>query len=198
MNETGRLTSELMWRVTSITALIDVALLFLVARLVPARLFARLKWHVATAACIVYALLWGFLGSVLFWDTVYSAVFPGWSRWLLSVGFGLLYGALALAFWQMSVHAPRWQAVWFCLLGGGMSLAGHGIGIARGLLQIPLLADASVISILSFGVVEFIVYWCAIVGLGVAIRRLGLAFQTRSGRDRRGLANLPGRDNGKS
>ncbi len=181
MNETGRLTSELMWRSTSITALIDVVLLLMVARFVPAELFAKLKWHVAVAACVVYALLWGVLGSVLFWDAAYSAVFPSWSRWLLPVGFGLLYGALALAFWRMSIHAPRWQAVWFCLLGGAMSLVGHGIGITRGLLRVPLLAEASVISVLSFGVAEFIIYWCMIVGLGVASRWLGLQIRQMHG-----------------
>jgi len=178
MSETGRLTSELMWRATSTTVLIDVVLLLLVARFVSAELFAKLKWHVAAAACVVYALLWGVFASVLFWDAVYSAVFPDWSRWLLPVGYGLLFGALALAFWHVSIHAPRWQ-VWFCLLGGGMSLVGHGIGIARGLLRVPLLADASVISVLSFGVAEFIVYWCVIVGLGVASRRLRLALHAR-------------------
>jgi hypothetical protein len=179
MNETGRVTSELLWRATSITVPIDMVLLSLVARFVSAELFAKLKWHVAAAACVVYALLWGVFGSMLFWDAVYSAVFPGWSRWLLPVGYGLLFGALALAFWRVSIHAPRWQAVWFCLLGGGMSLVGHGIGITRGLLRVPLLAEASVISVLSFGVAEFIVYWCMIVGLGVASRRLGLALHAR-------------------
>ncbi len=179
MNETGRVTSELLWRATSITVPIDVVLLLLVARFVSAELFAKLKWQVAAAACVVYALLWGVFGSVLFWDAVYSAVFPGWSRWLLPVGYGLLFGALALAFWRVSIHAARWQAVWFCLLGGGVSLVGHGIGITWGLLQVPLLAEASAISALSFGVAEFIVYWCGIVGLGVASRRLGLALHAR-------------------
>jgi hypothetical protein len=172
MSEMGHLTSELMWRSTAFTAVIDLLLLWLVARCVPAGLFARLKWYVAAAAGIVYASLWGAFGSILFWDTVYSAVFPAWSRGLLPVGYGLLFGALALAFWWASLHAPRWQAVWFCLLGGGVSLVGHGIGIARGLLRVPLLAEASVVSVLAFGVAEFIVYWCLIVGLGVAGRRL--------------------------
>jgi hypothetical protein len=179
MIETGRVTSELLWRATSFTVPIDVVLLLLVARFVPAELFAKLKWHVAAAACVIYAILWGVFGSVLFWDAVYSAVFPGWSRWLLPVGYGLLFGALALAFWRVSIRAPRWQAVWFCLLGGGMSLIGHGIGITRGLLRVPLLSEASVISTLSFGVTEFIVYWCVIVGLGVVSRRLGLSMHAK-------------------
>jgi hypothetical protein len=51
---------------------------------------------------------------------------------------------------------------------------GHGIGIQRGLLKVPLLAEASAASALAFGVFEFIFYWCAIVGLAAASRRLGL------------------------
>jgi hypothetical protein len=179
MSETGRLTSELLWRVTFFTVLIDAVLLLLVTRFVSTKLFAKLKWHVAAAACVVYALLWGVFGSVLFWDAVYSALFPDWSRWLLPVGYGLLYGALALVFWHVSIHTPRWQAVWFCVLGGGVSLVGHGIGITWGLLRVPLLAEASATSALSFGVTEFIVYWCVIVGLGVASRRLELALHAR-------------------
>jgi len=174
MTETGRVTSELLWRATLVAVLIDVALLVLVARRVSLELFRRLKWHLAAAAAVVYAALWGTFGSVYFWDAVYSAVFPAWFRWWLPVGYGLLFGALALAFWRLSITASRWPAVWFSLLGGLVSLVGHGIGIRRGLLRVPLLAQASAASALVFGVFEFIFYWCAIVGLAAAGRRLGL------------------------
>lgn len=173
MPEAGRVTSELLWRATAVAALIDVPLLVLVARRVPLELFRRLKWPLAGAAFVVYAALWGTFASVYYWDAVYEAVFPEWSRWLLPVGYGLLYGALALAFWRVSRAAGRWPAAWFCLLGGLVSLVGHGIGIRRGLLKVPLLAQASPASALVFGVFEFIFYWCAIVGLAVASRRLG-------------------------
>jgi hypothetical protein len=166
-------TSELLWRATSIAVLIDVPLLVLVAWRVSRGLFRQLKWHLAAAAFVVYAALWGTFGSVYFWDAVYGAVFPAWSRWWLPVGYGLLFGALALAFWRLSLAASRWPAVWFSLLGGLASLVGHGIGIRRGLLRVPLLAQASVASALVFGVFEFIFYWCAIVGLAAASRRLG-------------------------
>ena len=129
--ETGQVTSELLWRSTLIAMLIDAPLLILVARQVTSELFCTLKWYLAGAAFVVYAALWGAFGSVYFWDTVYKAIFPAWSRWLLPVGYGLLFGALALAFWQASILAPRWQAVWFCLLGGFISLVGHGVGIGR-------------------------------------------------------------------
>jgi hypothetical protein len=157
-----------------IAVLIDAPLLILVARRVSSELFCKLKWYLAVAAFAAYAVLWGTFGSAYFWDGVYKAIFPAWARWLLPVGYGLLYGALALAFWRASILAARWQAVWFSLLGGLVSLVGHGIGINRGLLRVPLLADVSAVSALVFGVFEFIFYWCAIVGLGVAGRWLGL------------------------
>jgi hypothetical protein len=124
--ETGRLTSELLWRATLIAVLIDAPLLILVARWVSSELFYKLKWHLAGAAFVVYAVLWGAFGSVYFWDAVYKAIFPLWSRWLLPVGYGLLFWVLAVAFWRASIHAARWQAVWFSLLGGLVSLMGHG------------------------------------------------------------------------
>jgi hypothetical protein len=172
VTETGQLTSELLWRATLIAALIDVPLLILVARRVSPGLFGQLKWYLVGAAFIVYALLWGTFGSVYFWDSVYQAIFPAWFRWLLPLGYGLLFGVLALAFWRASLLAARGQVLWFILLGGLVSLVGHSIGISRGLLRVPLLAEASAASALVFGVFEFIFYWCAIVGLSLAGRWL--------------------------
>ena len=172
--ETGRVTSELLWRATLSVVLIDAPLLILVTRWVSFELFCKLKWYLAGAAFVVYAALWGTIASLYFWDAVYKEIFPAWSRWLLPLGYGLLFGALALAFWRASILATRWQALWFSLLGGLVSLVGHGIGISRGLLRVPLLVEASAVSALAFGVFEFIFYWCAIVALGVAGRWLGL------------------------
>jgi hypothetical protein len=173
MTETGRATSEVLWQATLIAVLIDVPLLIIIARWVSSKLFCKLKWYLVGAAFVVYAVLWGTFGSVYYWDTVYKAIFPAWARWWLPVEYGLLFGALALAFWRASVLAPRWQAAWFSLLGGLISLVGHGIGISRGLLRVPLLADVSAVSALVFGVFEFIFYWCVIVGLSVAGRWIG-------------------------
>jgi hypothetical protein len=46
---------------------------------------------------------------------------------------------------------------------------------------VPLLAEVSVVSALVFGVFEFIFYWCAIVGLSVAARWLGLRLRQTHG-----------------
>ncbi len=173
-----QVTSDLLWRAALITALIDIPLLVILAHWVSADLFRKLKWYLAAAALIIYAALWLIFGSISYWDEVYKAIFPAWARWLLP-GYGLLFAAVALAFWRLSLLAAKWQAVWFCLLGGLVSLVGHSIGLSRGLLRVPMLAQADAISALVFGVFEFILYWCAIVGLGAAGRWLALQLRPR-------------------
>jgi hypothetical protein len=165
--ENGNLTTVLMWRVALVAAFIDTPLLALVAWRVSSELFGRLKWFLVGAAALVFAIIWGTVGSVIFWDSVYKAIFPAWWRWLLPVIYGCLFGALALAFWRLSMFAKKLRVVWFVLLGGAVSLVGHLIGASRGLFRVPLLAQTSIPSALVFGVFEFIFYWCAITGLAV-------------------------------
>lgn len=175
LDDGTRVTSELLWRSTLLAIAIDIPLLALVGRAVSVRLFLSLRWYLVVAAGVVYAAIWGAVGSVLFWDSVYKAVFPTWSRWLLPVWFGGLFGVASFAFWWLSSRAGRWPAVWFALLGGLASLVGHGIGIRRGLLNVPMLRTASAMSALAFGVFEFVFYWCVIVGLAVGARACGRA-----------------------
>jgi hypothetical protein len=177
LTETPLATSELLWRATLIAALVDIPLLIIVARSVSSALFGELKWYLAGSAFAVYATLWGAFGSIYFWESVYKAIFPLWFRWYLPAAYGLLFSALAVVFWRISVIAPRWQAVWFTVLGGAVSIVGHSIGISRGLLRVPLLAQVSALSALAFGVFEFIFYWCVIIGLGAAMRWVGLRFR---------------------
>lgn len=181
MSGAGTLSSELLWRASLVAALLDAPLLFLVARGISSGLFRQLKWYLVGAAFFIYALLWGLNGSLFFWDTVYRAIFPAWSRWLLPAGFGVLFAAFALAFWRMSLFAARWPALWFSLLGGLVSLLGHSIGISRGLLRVPLLAQVSLLSTLTFGIFEFIFYWCAILVLGLAARWLSRRLRHKPG-----------------
>jgi hypothetical protein len=61
--ETGRATSERLWRATLIAVLIDAPLLMLVARWVSSGLFRKLKWYLAGAGFVVYTALWGPFGS---------------------------------------------------------------------------------------------------------------------------------------
>ena len=172
IDESSRLTPDLLWRATAVALLIDIPLVSLVNHLVPSALFRRLKWYLAVAAFLLYVVLWAGFASPYFWDSVYQAVFPGWSRWLLPPWFGVMYGLLGLLFWRMASAASQREVVWFVCLGGVVSLVGHGIGIARGLLRVPLLSEASPVSALVFGVFEFIFYWCVIVAVAAAGRRM--------------------------
>ncbi len=174
------ITSDLLWRAALVTALIDAPLVFLAARLVSPELFRGLKWYLVGAALLVYAGLWGSLGSLTYWEAVYSAIFPPWLRWLLP-GYGLIFGAVALGFWRLCLFAAHWPAAWFSVMGGLVSRVGHSIGISRGLMRVPMLAGASAESALVFGVFEFIFYWCGIVALAAAARWVGLRLRSRPG-----------------
>jgi hypothetical protein len=173
MTEVPQLTSALMWKATAIAATLDVPLLLAVGWLVAPETFRRLKWQLVAAAGLLYAVLWFAVGTITYWDAVYAHVFPAWSRWLLPFWFGAVFGAAALLFWAIGLRAGRWPAAWFALLGGLASLVGHGIGISRGLMRVPMLAQASAVSALVFGVFEFVFYWCAIVGIAAAMRHVG-------------------------
>jgi len=175
MTQVPQVTSALLWKATGVAVSVDLPLLIVVGSLVSPALFRRLKWQLVAAASLLYAVLWFAVGSVTYWDAVYSHVFPAWSRWVLPFWFGVVFGAAALLFWAVSVRARRWPAVWFALLGGLVSLVGHGIGISRGLMRVPMLAQASAVSALVFGVFEFVFYWCLIVGLAIAARHAGYA-----------------------
>lgn len=166
------LTSQLLWRATAWAALLDLPLLLLVARSISAARFARLPRHLAAAAFAWMAALWAVAASWAYWDAVYAAVFPAWSRWWLPLLMGLGFGAAAGFFGLTSRFARRAPAAWFALQFGLLSLVGHSIGIARGLLRVPLLAGVSAASALVFGVFEFVFYGCGIVALAAASEAL--------------------------
>ncbi len=166
------MTTDLFLGASLVTALFDAVLLLYVARIGLAT-FRLMKWPLAGAAAGVYAFLWGYIASWVYWEEVYRHVFPGTLRWWLPLVYGLAFGLAALLFWSLAVRTSRWPAVWFCLLGGLVSIPGHAWGMARGLMKVPLLAHASPASALLFGFFEFIVYFAAITGLA----RLVLAFR---------------------
>ncbi len=177
----SQLTSGLMWSAAAVAALIDAPLLALAAWSISTEHFRKLKWYLVGSAFLVYAVIWGTFGSVLYWDEVYSAIFPAWFRWLLPLIYGTLFGTLALLFWRLSRLAARWQVVGFCLMGGLFSIVGHSIGAGRGLFKVPLLAETSIPAALTFGVFEFIFYFCCIVGLAAAAKWLSKVFSPTPG-----------------
>ena len=167
----ARATTELFLKASLFTAVVDAVLLALVARVRPEK-WRRLKWPLGASAAVVYALIWGVVASALYWDEVYRHVFPSDLRPWLPLIYGIGFGLLAVVFWSLSVRASRWPAVWFCLLGGLVSIPGHAWGMSRGLMRVPLLSQASPAAALLFGFFEFIVYFSAIVGLSLVVLRV--------------------------
>ena len=169
-------------RATVIAACIDVPRVILIGRRVSSELFGKLKWHLAAAAFLVYAALWGSYGSVDFWDVglcAYSRLGHDEScrrrngRAVRRAGPRVLAGE----------HFGRTLAVGLvlALLGGLVSLVGHGIGIRRVLLTVPPLAEASAVLALTFGVFEFVFYWCVIVDLAVEARKFCMGVRRPAG-----------------
>jgi uncharacterized BrkB/YihY/UPF0761 family membrane protein len=167
------LDTALMWKAAAFAALLDAPLLALAARFVSNDLFRRLKWYLVAAAGLVFALIWLSVGTFIFWDSVYSAIFPAWFHWLLPFIYGPLFAAYALLFWWLSRRfLPRLQVIAFVLMGGLVSLVGHSVGILLGLFRVPMLAETGIAASLIFGIFEFIFYFCVILALACAARAL--------------------------
>jgi len=164
------LTSADLWLGAAVTAAVVCGLIGLAIRLVSSEAFRQLKWYLVGAAALTYGTLWAVFGSMYFWDTVYRAVFPEWSRWVLPFFFGFLDGLAALGFWWLSLRVSRWPVAVFILLAGPWSVLGHGIAMLKGLLNVPYLAQATAVSALAFATFEYMLYECVIVGMATSAR----------------------------
>ncbi len=165
-----RLTSDLLWTAAIFTALLDSFLLYLLSRWVGRERFRRLFWPAGVAAALVFGAIWTLAMWSFAWNIVYKVVFPAWGRYVIPPGYGLMFGGIALGFWAAAIRFRREPVVVFCVLGGLVSIPGHLIGAARGLFTVPLLRDVSIVSALTFGVLEFIFYFALILVLAVMLR----------------------------
>lgn len=173
-----RITSEMLWLSALLTALVDVPLVWVLARrLRPAR-FRELHWPTALAA----ALFWLSLAVLLYaltWDWYYAKFLPGAGG--RSLGRGLLelapylalYPAIGLLLWWLALRLPGHPAVTFCLLGGLESVPEHLWGIYRlGILdKVDYFQGVSAASVLVFAVFEYILYWGSVLSLAALLRR---------------------------
>lgn len=165
------LTTEDYGMGTVVASLMAVVIVFLLAWRVEPSQFGQRGWAVAGASAIFWsifstAMLW------ILWDVYYRHIFSGWARWLAPLN-ALLYGAIGFVLWWLALRLPGNAIVNFCLLGGLESLPEHLWGIyGLGILdQVPVLEEASPVSILVFAVPEYVVYWGVVLGLAVLLRR---------------------------
>ncbi len=156
-----KVTSEILWRGALLFALIDLVFVSILNKIVkPAELFI-MKWKLAIVLALFFFFLFGFIVSFLFWDSVYSYVFPSWARWIIPPFYGLLFSIAGLFFWWIASRSPTSQVIIFCLLGGLWGVITHILAIHRGILdKPPMLIGASPVAALTIAAFEFIFYWC--------------------------------------
>ncbi len=166
-----KLTSEILWRGAFIFALIDLAFVPLLAwRIKPAH-FRQLRWALAGTTAIFWGSLWAWVLS-WGWDPVYSYVFPGWMRpWLPPVQ-GLHFAVVALVFWWGALRFPN-PVLGFCLFGGLWGMVTHTWAVYLGIVnKPPLLQGASPVAAVVIAIFEFTFYWCIILSVAWALRRV--------------------------
>ena len=152
-------------------AAIGGGLVWLLDRRIPAERFRAMKWAVPAGT----ALLWSGFVAVLVtidWEVYFAYIKPPWSRWALPFLVMPFYGLVSLAFWWAASRTRR-PAVTFCALGALWAIPEHLLGIYRmHILDIPLLAGETVLSILTFSIFEYLIVWAAALGLAAGLFRL--------------------------
>ena len=156
-----KVTSEILWRGALFFAVIDLVFVSIIIKIVkPSDLF-KMKWTLVIVLALFFTFLFGFITSFLFWDSVYSYVFPYWARWIIPPLYGLLFSMAGLFFWWIASRCPASQVTIFCLLGGLWGVITHILAIHRGILdKPPMLTGASPMAALTIAAFEFIFYWC--------------------------------------
>jgi len=170
MIQEAHVTSQQMWSVARVTAVIDIVFVaILIWRIKRTRFRQSLGPLVVVSAAFWTFTLW--LPVWSYWTSCYGYIFPDWVRWITPI-YGLVIGALlAPLFWWLGVRLPGHPVLTVAILGGLHSLPGHMHGIyGRDMLEkCPLLVDVSAASALVFGVFEFIFYWCVVLTLTALI-----------------------------
>jgi hypothetical protein len=172
------LTPELMYRAAIWVAAIDAGFVALLWWRVGADGLRRAKWPIAAVAGLFWLAVWATM-HVMFWDRVYSHVFPSWSRWVMPLVFGVGYAALALFWRSLALRGGRLAVLAWVLLWGATGALTHTWAVyGRGLLaSSPMLQQLTPLSAIVFATFEFGFYGCVI--LTVASRLQGVVERRR-------------------
>jgi hypothetical protein len=170
-----KVTTEMLWRGALFFSVIDIVFVFIIIKIVkPSDLF-KMKWTLVIVMATYFTFLFGFITSFLFWDSVYSYVFPSWARWIIPPLYGLLFSMAGLFFWRIASRSHRSQVIIFCLSGGLWGVITHILAIYRGILdKPPMLIGASPFAALTIAAFEFIFYWCICLTIARLILHLSL------------------------
>jgi hypothetical protein len=164
-----KVTSEILWKGALLFAVMDLVFVSVIIKIVKPSDLLKMKWSLVIVMALFFTFLFGFITSYLFWDSVYSYVFPVWARWIIPPLYGLLFSVAGLFFWWIATRSLKRQVFIFCLLGGLWGVITHILAIQRGILhKPPMLTGANPYAALTIAAFEFIFYWC----ICLAITRL--------------------------
>ncbi len=183
-------TSAVLWRSVLIAAPIDIVFVSLLARRITAARLRQLKWLTVGTMAVFFATLWAVVVSSLFWESVYHYFFPAWSRWLLPLVYGLVFGAAGLVSWSLALRLRGNAVVTFCVLVGLSGMAGHVWAVHRGLMEKPpMLQGAAPEAAVVLSIFEFVFYAGVILTvadlLSLVWRQLQLLVRSRRARPSR-------------
>lgn len=165
-------TPVLMYRAAAVVALLDVLIAIELGRKIGAEGLRLARWPVAAVAGLFWFAVWATMHTV-FWEPVYSHVFPDWARWLVPPVFGTGFAALALGWRGVALRAGRLAvAAWVVLWGATGALTHTWAVYGRGLLvSSPMLRHLTPASAIVFATFEFGFYGCAILAVAWQVQR---------------------------
>ncbi len=153
---------------TLVLALIDAGIVYWLFRHVPRTRFHALKWPLVAAS----GIFWGLFCVILlwvFWESYYQSFEPDWARWAAPVG-GIEYALAGLLFWWLAHKLPGPSVITFIVLGMLESIPEHALGIyVFKILELPILKGETPLSIFSFALFEYGLYWSAVVGVALLL-----------------------------
>jgi hypothetical protein len=160
-----KVTTEILWKGAIFFALTDFILVSVLTRIINREDLLNMKWRLVIFMAFFFCILFGSIVSIIFWDSVYSYVFPAWSRWIIPPAYGLIFSLVGLFFWWLAFRLPVNPVTSFCILGGLWGFTTHVIAVYRGILdKPPMLQGAGTISALTIATFEFIFYWSFCLG----------------------------------
>jgi hypothetical protein len=175
-----KVTTDILWRGALFFALTDVLCVALVARLIKPADFHQMKWRLVIFMAIFFCALFGIIASYIFWDTVYSYVFPAWARWIMPPAYGLLFALYGLLVWWISFRLRTNAVLTFCCFGGLWGIITHIWAINRGIIEKPpMLQGADPIAAVVIAAFEFVFYWCVCLSLAFLFGKLKRGYENK-------------------
>ena len=167
-----RLTSRHVWLGALLCGGMSLPLLIPLLFVYQDDTFRRAALPVAASS----ALFWGIVAIVAifrFWELYYGYIYPRWIRWLVPLDL-ILYGAIGLGLWWLSLHLPGPMVLSFVLLGGIEGIAEHVVGILglRILDRVPWLRGLAPLPVLIFSFFEYVFYWTLVAWLAWGLAQL--------------------------